>query len=47
MITNTPTYIIAEAGVNHNGSIDLVDINYDSEINIFDLLLLSDFLQDI
>ena len=25
----------------------LVDINYDSEINIFDLLLLSDFLQDI
>ena len=33
--------------INNNGSIDLVDINYDSEINIFDLLLLSDFLQDI
>ena len=33
--------------MNDNESIDLADINFDSAVDIFDLLLLSDFLQDM
>jgi len=30
-----------------NDSVSAADINFDSEVNIFDLLLLSDFLQNM
>ena len=33
--------------MNDNESIDLADINFDSAVDIFDLLLLSDILQDM
>jgi len=33
--------------MNDNDSIDLEDINYDSVVDIFDLLILSDFLQNM
>ena len=47
ILNDSDLTILLSFVINNNGSIDLVDINYDSEINIFDLLLLSDFLQDI
>ena len=47
ILNDSDLIILLSFVINNNGSIDLVDINYDSEINIFDLLLLSDFLQDI
>ena len=33
--------------MNNNDSINLEDINYDSLVDIFDVLILSDFLQDM
>ena len=33
--------------MNDNDSIDLEDINFDLVMDIFDLLILSDFLQDM
>ena len=33
--------------INDIGSIDLADINFDSVVDVFDLLVLSDFLQDM
>jgi hypothetical protein len=33
--------------INQNDSISTADINFDSEVDIFDLLLLSDFLQNM
>tara|TARA_B100000609_G_C17053876_1_gene350455 strand:- start:126 stop:770 length:645 start_codon:yes stop_codon:yes gene_type:complete len=47
ILNDSDLIILLSFVINNNGSIDLVDINYDSEINIFDLLLLSDFLEDI
>ena len=33
--------------INDNGSMDSADINFDSVVDIFDLLLLSDYIQDM
>ena len=33
--------------MNDNGLIDSADINFDSVVDIFDLLLLSDFIQNM
>jgi len=33
--------------MNDNESVDLADINFDSAVDVFDLFLLSDFLQNM
>ena len=33
--------------INENGSVDSEDLNFDSVVDIFDLLFLADFLQNI
>tara|TARA_Y100001970_G_scaffold280197_1_gene388791 strand:- start:628 stop:1698 length:1071 start_codon:yes stop_codon:yes gene_type:complete len=47
ILNDSDFIILLSFVINNNGSIDSVDINFDSEVNIFDLLLLSDFIQNI
>ena len=47
ILDNSDFLILLSSVINNNESIGTADINSDLEINIFDLILLSDFLQNI
>ena len=47
IINDSDFIILLSFVINGNGSMDSADINFDSVVDIFDLLLLSDFLQNM
>ena len=47
LVNNFDFAMLLSLVINQNDSISTADINFDSEVDIFDLLLLSDFLQNM
>jgi hypothetical protein len=47
LVNNSDFAMLLSLVINQNDSISTADINFDSEVDIFDLLLLSDFLQNM